>query len=286
MPRFFLPVIILCAFVTESAAQQLSLSGTVRDNAGVIPGATVVLSSGGSQVSTVTTDEGGSYRFPGLMAGSFELTFSMRGFETISRTVTLTTDTPAIDVVMSVGRVSTTLTVTASGGKATATRLPVANDDVPAQVSSIPQELIRQQGFNTVGEALQNASGVQAVRWYGAYEQYTIRGFSDPDRDTFNVVLLDGMRMGGNRYATQTNNIQSVEVLKGPSSVLYGRGAVGGTINIVRKKPQAVRVYDFSYRGGRFNTHQIAGGATGRRRWQREIPVSTGLESRTQRRLA
>jgi hypothetical protein len=250
-------------FATQSAAQQLSLSGTVRDNAGVIPGATVVLSSGGSQVSTVTTDEGGSYRFPALMAGSFELTFSMRGFETISRTVTLTSDTPAIDVVMSVGRVSTTLTVTASGGKATATRLPVANDEVPAQVSSIPQELIRQQGFNTVGEALQNASGVQAVRWYGAYEQYTIRGFSDPDRDSFNVVLLDGMRMGGNRYATQTNNIQSVEVLKGPSSVLYGRGAVGGTINIVRKKPQAVRAYDFSYRGGRFNTHQIAGGATG-----------------------
>jgi TonB-dependent siderophore receptor len=261
--RFVLPVIILCAFVTESAAQQLSLSGTVRDNAGVIPGATVVLSSGGAQVGTATTDEGGGYRFPGLMAGSFELTFSMRGFETVSRTVTLTGETPAIDVVMSVGRVSTTLTVTASGGKATATRLPVANDDVPAQVSSIPQELIRQQGFNTVGEALQNASGVQAVRWYGAYEQYTIRGFSDPDRDSFNVVLLDGMRMGGNRYATQTNNIQSVEVLKGPSSVLYGRGAVGGTINIVRKKPQAVRAYDFSYRGGRFNTHQIAGGATG-----------------------
>jgi TonB-dependent siderophore receptor len=261
--RFVLPFIILGAFATESAAQQLSLSGTVRDNAGVIPGATVVLSSGGSQVSTATTDEGGGYRFQGLMAGSFELTFSMRGFETISRTVTLTGDTPAIDVVMSVGRVSTTLTVTASGGKATATRLPVANDEVPAQVSSIPQELIRQQGFNTVGEALQNASGVQAVRWYGAYEQYTIRGFSDPDRDSFNVVLLDGMRMGGNRYATQTNNIQSVEVLKGPSSVLYGRGAVGGTINIVRKKPQALRAYDFSYRGGRFNTHQITGGATG-----------------------
>ena len=261
--RCVLPVIILFAFVAESAAQQLSLSGTVRDNAGVIPGATVVVSSGGSQVGTATTDEGGSYRFPGLMAGSYELTFSMRGFETVSRTVTLTSDTPAVDVVLSVGRVSTTLTVTASAGKATATRLPVANDEVPAQVSSIPQELIRQQGFNTVGEALQNASGVQAVRWYGAYEQYTIRGFSDPDRDSFNVVLLDGMRMGGNRYATQTNNIQSVEVLKGPSSVLYGRGAVGGTINIVRKKPQAVRAYDFSYRGGRFNTHQIGGGATG-----------------------
>ena len=164
---------------------------------------------------------------------------------------------------LSVGRVSTTLTVTASAGKATATRLPVANDDVPAQVSSIPQELLRQQGTNTIADALKNASGVQAVRWYGAYEQYTIRGFFDDDRDGFNVMLVDGMRMGGNRYGTQTNNIESVEVLKGPSSVLYGRGAVGGVINIVRKKPQATPAYDFGYRGGRFNTHQVSGGATG-----------------------
>ena len=261
--RLAVAMIVLLACASEVAAQQLSLSGTVRDNTGVIPGATVVLSSGGKQISTVTTDESGTYRFTGLTAGSVELTFSMRGFETLVRNITLTSDTPAVDVVLAVGRVSTTLTVTASGGRATATRLPVSNADVPAQVNSIPQELIQQQGINTVGDSLKNASGVQAFRFYGVYEQYTIRGFSDPDRDSYNVVLLDGMRMGGNRYSTQTNNIQSVEVLKGPSSVLYGRGAVGGTINIVRKKPQAVRAYDFSYRAGRFNTHQIAGGATG-----------------------
>ena len=188
----------------------------------------------------------------------------MRGFETAVRNVTLGPDTPPVDVVLSVGRVSTTLTVTASAGRATATRLPVANDDVPAQVSSIPQELLRQQGVNTIGDALKNASGVQAVRWYGAYEQYTIRGFFDPDMfDDFNVMLVDGMRLGGNRSATQTNNIQSIEVLKGPSSVLYGRGAVGGAINIIRKKPQAARAYDVAYRGGRFNTHQVSAGATG-----------------------
>ena len=187
---------------------------------------------------------------------------------------------------MSVGRVSTTLTVTASGGKATATRLPVANDDVPAQVSSIPQELIRQQGFNTVGEALQNASGVQAVRWYGAYEQYTIRGFSDPDRDCFNVVLLDGMRMGGNRYATQTNNIQSVEVLKGPSSVLYGRGAVGGT-HQHRPKEAAGRARVRLQLSRRTIQHASdRRWSDGRRRWQREVPLSTGFEPRAQRRLA
>jgi TonB-dependent siderophore receptor len=253
----------LFALLPEAAAQQLSLSGTVRDDAGVIPGATVTLASGETQVASATTDAQGGYRFDNLAPGTYEMTVTMRGFETAVRTVALGATTPPVDVVLAVGRVSTTLTVTASAGRATASRLPVSNADLPSQVSSVPQELMRQQGTNTVGEALRNASGVQAFRWYGVYEQYTIRGFNDPDRDGFNAVLVDGLRFGGNRYASQTNNIQSIEVLKGPSSVLYGRGAVGGSINLVRKKPQALRAFDLSYRGGSFNTHQMAGGATG-----------------------
>ncbi len=261
--RVILLCFALCAVAVESAAQQLSIAGTVRDSTGVIPGATVTLIASDGQASPTTTDASGAYRFDGLSAGSYEVTFSMRDFEPDVRNLTLGPDTPPVDALLGVGRVATSLTVTAAAGKATATRLPVPNDDVPAQVSSIPQELLRQQAVNSIGEALKNASGVQAFRWYGAYEQYTIRGFNDPDRDGNNVMLVDGMRMGGNRYGTQTNNVQSIEVLKGPSSVLYGRGAVGGAINIVRKKPQVVRAYDFSYRLGSFNTHQAAGGATG-----------------------
>lgn len=261
--RAVLLTIIIILFTGLGLAQQSSLSGTVRDTTGVIAGATVVLSSGGKQLSSATTDGAGLYRFSDLTPGSYELTFSMQGFDPAVRNVSLGANTPAVDVLLAVGRVSTTLTVVEVAGKATATRLPVANDEVPVQVSSIPQELLRQQGTNTLMDALKNASGVQAVRWYGVYEQYTIRGFNDADRDSFNVLLVDGMRQGGNRYSTQMNNVQSVEVLKGPSSVLYGRGAVGGAINVVRKKPQAARAYDFSYRGGRFNTHQVSGGATG-----------------------
>jgi len=256
-------VLMLLLFATPSAAQQLSLSGTVRDASGLLSGAMVTLSSNGARIATATTDSVGAYRFGELAAGTYELSFEMRGFETAVRRVTLGPDTPPMDVVLAVGRVTTTLTVTATAGKAAASRLPVPDDDMPAQVSSIPQELLRQQSVNAIVDALRNASGVQAFRWYGVYEQYTIRGFTDPDRDDFNVVLLDGMRMGGNRYSTQTNNVQSVEILKGPSSVLYGRGAVGGAINLVRKKPQAVQAYDLGYRGGRFNTHQLSGGATG-----------------------
>jgi len=256
-----LAILLVCA--SEGATQQLSLSGTVRDTTGVVPGVTVTLTRSGAPEQTMMTDQSGTYSFSGLPAGSVEVTFSMRGFETVVRNISLGPDTPAVDVVLAVGRVTTAVTVEATAGKATATRLPVPDADVPAQVSTIPSELIRQQGVNSIGDALRNASGVQSIRWYGVYEQYTIRGFFDADRDAFNVVLLDGMRRSGNRYGTQANNIDAVEVLKGPSSVLYGRGAVGGTINIVRKKPQAQRSGEVWYRGGRFNTHQLAFGNTG-----------------------
>lgn len=86
----------------------------------------------------------------------------------------------------------------------------------------------------------------------------TIRGFNSMD-----VQLVDGMRMEGNRFNTQLNNVQQVDVLKGPSSILYGSGALGGAINIIRKKPQSTRLYDLSYRTGRWNLQQVAGGAAG-----------------------
>ncbi|MBM3778369.1 MAG: hypothetical protein FJW23_09050 [Acidimicrobiia bacterium] len=257
-----LAIVVIGAW-TSVAAQQLSIAGVVRDSDGVVPGATVVLSAGESQVGEVATDGSGNYRFDGLAPGGYQVAVSMRGYETVVRNVTLPSGGSGVDVMLAVGRVSTTLTVTAAAGRSTASRLPVADDELPSQVSSIPQELLRQQSVNSTMDALKNASGVQAFRWYGVYEQYSIRGFNDPDRDAFNVVLLDGMRHGGNRYSSQTNNIESIEVLKGPSSVLYGRGAVGGAINIVRKKPQALRAFDLTYRGGSFNTHQVAGGATG-----------------------
>ena len=237
--RFAWTLVLTFVLAGAAFAQQLSLSGTVRDTTGAVPGATVTLASAGAQVATTTTDKSGNYSFTKLAAGRYELTVTMRGFESATRNVALGADTAAVDVALAVGRVNTSVSVTATAGKATATRLPVPDVDVPAQVSTIPQELILQQGSNTIADALRNASGVQAIRWYGVYEQYTIRGFFDADRDGFNAVMIDGMRRNGNRYATQANNVEAIEVLKGPSSILYGRGALGGSINIIRKKPNA-----------------------------------------------
>jgi iron complex outermembrane receptor protein len=163
-----------------------------------------------------------------------------------------------LDVVLTVGGLAASVDVIDVAGKATASRLDIPDRELPVPVSSIPQAVLEQQGANDLVTALRNASGVDAHRFYGVYEYYTVRGFHESD-----VELVDGMRLEGNRINTQINNVESVEVRKGPSSILYGGQALSGAINIVRKKPQGQRAYDFLYSGGRFNTHQVAGGATG-----------------------
>src|SRR6185295_2023527 len=100
-----------------------------------------------------------------------ELSFSKAGFDTVTRTLTLSPTTGPVDVIFEVGAISTSITVTDVSGKATASRLEIPDRDLPVQVSSIPAQLLQQQGVNDMASALRNASGVQTQRLYGVYEQ-------------------------------------------------------------------------------------------------------------------
>jgi iron complex outermembrane receptor protein len=258
--RLLAPLLLLCG---AASSQSLSLTGTVSDVQSVpISDVTVSLitsAAAGRRLITMT-DNSGQYSFENLEPGSYQLTFQRAGFESVSRGGLLTAGSGSVEVSVSLplAGLITSVDVIDVAGKATASRLEIPDRDLPVQVSSISQTLLQQQGVNDMVTALRNASGVQAQRWYGVYEYYTVRGFNQAD-----VMLVDGMRLEGNRFNTQLNNVQSVEVLKGPSSVLYGGSALGGAINIIRKKPQGTRAYDFMYRGGRFNSHNVGGGATG-----------------------
>lgn len=267
-PMRFRHVFYFCAstllWVSPGLAQTFTISGTVTDTQGFpVPETTVTLtlaSRAGRKIAAA--DINGKYSFPDLSPDTYELVFDHAGFDTATRSGQLTGDLD-VSVSLAIAGVITSIDVIDVAGKATASRLEIPDRDIPAQVSSIPQQLLQMQAVNDMTTALRNASGVNAQRFYGAYEYYSIRGTYGSDDTATLVMLVDGMRLEGNRINTQTNNIQSIEVLKGPSSVLYGGSALAGVVNIVRKKPQGTRAYDLMYRGGRFNTHQVAGGATG-----------------------
>lgn len=261
-----LRILLLSLSTLPLFAQSLTLGGRVLDaNRLPIDGASVAYSRAGQRPVYTQTDNEGRYRLEGLAIGAGSVRILKPGFAELRQVVTLGASLTDLDFTLSLAEVSTTVVVEDVAGKTTATRMDVPNLEVPIQVGSVSAQVLEQRGVNDLVNALQNVSGVSATRWYGMYEYYTIRGFNISD-----VQLVDGMRLEGNRINTQLNNVEQVDVLKGPSSVLYGGQALGGAINIIRKKPAANRGYDLFYRGGRFRTNQVGVGATGPvGNWQR-----------------
>ena len=124
-------------------------------------------------------------------------------------------------------------------------RLDLSPLQTPASIEVIPGQKIRERGQETVQEAVtQNAAGITTIGAPGnGFQSYTSRGFSGVNSV---MQLYDGTRLyvgaGTITYPFDTWNVDRIEVLRGPASVLYGDGAIGGVINVVPKKPVAVPI--------------------------------------------
>ncbi len=116
----------------------------------------------------------------------------------------------------------------------TATRTDAALRDVPQAVAVVPAQVLQDQQVRNIDEALYYVSGVTQANTLGGTQDALIkRGFGF-NRD--GSILRDGVRTVLARNLTYTT--ERVEVLKGPSSILYGTMDPGGVVNMVTKKPQ------------------------------------------------
>lgn len=112
-----------------------------------------------------------------------------------------------------------------------ALKIDAALRDIPQSVNVVPQQVLRDQGVDSLEDALKNVPGIGLSNGDGQRDQVTIRGFS-----AIGDQYIDGIRDDA-LYYRDMSNIERVEVLKGPAAVLYGRGSSGGLINSVTKKP-------------------------------------------------
>lgn len=114
------------------------------------------------------------------------------------------------------------------------TRLPTALIDTPQTVNVVTEQLIKDQRVSTVVEALRNVSGITFNAGEGGTQgdNINIRGYT-----ARNDFYRDGVRDPG-WYTRDVFSLQQVEVLKGPSSFLFGRGSTGGVVNVTSKLPE------------------------------------------------
>lgn len=116
-----------------------------------------------------------------------------------------------------------------------AMKLDVPVTDVPFSVASYSGEFMDAVGSTRLGDMFNYMVGV--ARSGNSANDITIRGFGSNVGDR-NTVMVDGMPGMGSRGGTpSTANIDRIEVVKGPASVLYGRAQPGGFVNLITKKP-------------------------------------------------
>lgn len=134
----------------------------------------------------------------------------------------------------SAGQVDQYIAITADS----ATKTRTALKKIPQSVQVVPKKLMGDQQVQSVGEALQNVSGVvpNHATIIPAWESTLMRGFAAEH-------LQDGSNLNYNTGDREsTINIERIEVLKGPNAVLYGGNSgtpVGGAVNLVSKLPSA-----------------------------------------------
>jgi len=133
--------------------------------------------------------------------------------------------------------------------------------ETPLSVSVLTQERIEDLDALTIQDAIGYVSGL----YNGPYGVDT-RGDWSVIRGVSPVQYLDGLKSlygSYNNVRTNPYGLSQIEILKGPSSVLYGQGSIGGIVNLVSKKPEAETSGQLWGQVGNYSRKQVAGDITG-----------------------
>ncbi|MFB6279179.1 MAG: TonB-dependent siderophore receptor [Salinibacter sp.] len=213
------------------------------------------------------TDSTGRFAIESLDTGQYQIVATIVGYEEARSTVQVRSG-EATQLNITLSRSTSELSeVVVVGGQAddyvsevntTALRFETSLTDIPQSIQSIGRGVIDDQAATFVADVTKNVSGVHRANGFGnTHDEFTIRGFD------LRPIYKNGMRLVRDNGFTHVANIERVEVLKGPSSVLYGQVEPGGIVNIVTEKPLRQPHYSISLRGGSYETFRAYGDATG-----------------------
>jgi len=172
---------------------------------------------------------------------------------------------PAPDLAAGAPSAPTATPLNGNAVAASATRLGLPAREVPATVEVVDQQTIKDQGYRTTTETAQGAVGVLSGDSAGAPAGFSMRGFTYGEVN----VLYNGISIGPQSITSRwmdTASLSQVEFLKGPSSLMSGLDAIGGSVNYVTRQPTSGPVHnemDLSLDSfGSVRSHFGSGGST------------------------
>ncbi len=231
-------IVVLCLTVSAAAGAQSTLTGVVTDQSGgAVSGAAVILRGADGVQQTVTGPDG---RFS-IPSTSLQGTLIVRagGFAENSQPLTGSTE---IEIVLAPASLFESVTVTP-------TRTEQRLGDIPASVTVIDREIIRQSPATVVDDVLRLTPTFSLFRRTSSLSAHpTAQGVSlrgiGPSGVSRSLVLIDGVPFndpfGGWVYWTRVPlaSVERIEIVDGTSSSVYGNYAMGGVINFVTLRPQ------------------------------------------------
>lgn len=259
-------VIMICGTATVSAqVQKGSVTGRiVTSERKPADNVTVLLKE--TQIQTATDDNGNfEIKAP---AGKYILVVKQVGAKSIAQNIEVKSNERTVLPVIALNISNNDLQeVSISSGRINkftrktseyVTKLPLTNLENPQVYSSITKELLKDQQINNLDDALKNAAGVtksfeSTGRAASGGTTFIMRGFVTQSK------LRNGLA-GNITTAIDAANVESIEVIKGPSATLFGSSlsSYGGLINRVTKKPFKAVAGEVSYYGGSYGLNRTS----------------------------
>ncbi|HEY0458277.1 MAG TPA: TonB-dependent siderophore receptor [Pyrinomonadaceae bacterium] len=236
---FSIAILIFLSFAAFSQTPEKCFRGTVKDaGESVIVGARITLKDArGKTIERTESDASGEFALGCFPAGEYVLQISNDGMSPVEKRIDFAgCDLQVSDIKLETGSVSETVNVQISADfitstSETATKTPTALRDVPQSVEIVNRSLLDSQAVFSLKDALSNVTAVSVAQGEGRRDQFFIRGFN-----ALGDQFIDGVRDDA-PYYRDLSNVEQLEVVKGPSAVLFGRGSSGGIINRTTKKP-------------------------------------------------
>jgi catecholate siderophore receptor len=134
---------------------------------------------------------------------------------------------------------------------AVATKTNTALINIPQSISILTKDFIRDQGFGQLTDVTRYVPGVAVHQGEGNRDELVIRGV-DSSANFFTNGFRDDVQIFRDLY-----NTQSIEILKGPSMLTFGRGAGGGLLNRTLKDADGQRIYEAAAQTGSYGDRRV-----------------------------